>query len=276
MSIIGIVILIGTTLAILYEVLGTRKLREDPTRGINLKFLCKEGGQAIVLAGIAVSILTAISILGLMVISPLLFTNFIVAAFLGNSIIFGYLTKRKMQDASPEFSYTQFLKHILKKRPRTNEIGLGMVGALILVAVIYTTIGNYLTLTFSTATLRLLYLPLYTFIYAIIFFFYETFKHAMEPFMGTGQKRMVLSPIFMLLIIISSVLIQVLILVTILQQSLGLFLIGLNMLMLFITLAILATEFFYKTTSGWITQILVNAVLFATTTIASSPITLLF
>ena len=91
--------------------------------------------------------------------------------------------------------------------------------------------------------------------------------------MGAKFARTVLTPIYELIIIIMSVLIQVFILVTVLQQNLGLFLIGVNMLLIFIILAIIIAEYFYNITNRWIIQILVNAVLFATTTIASSPIT---
>ena len=165
---------------------------------------------------------------------------------------------------------------MLKQRTLSKDIGLGVSVGIILVTLIYATIGNYFTLTFSTASIRLLYLPLYIVLFAITFFFYEVYRHTMEAQMGSKIARTILSPVYELVIIIISVLIQVYILVTVLQQNLGLFLIGVNMLLIFVMLAILIAEYFYNITNSWTTQIIVNSILFATTTVVSSPITNLF
>ena len=88
----GGVILIGTIIAIVFNFFGTPISLENKLQEIDWRSILKQGSQAIVVAGVAGSLVTAIIVFGLMVISPLIFTNFIVAAFLGNSItlwIFG-------------------------------------------------------------------------------------------------------------------------------------------------------------------------------------------
>ncbi len=188
----GGVILIGTIIAIVFNFFGTPISLENKLQEIDWRSILKQGSQAIVVAGVAGSLVTAIIVIGLMVISPLIFTNFIVAAFLGNSITLGYLARRKLKSRNNEFSYTQIIRQMLKQRTLSKDIGLGVSVGIILVTLIYATIGNYFTLTFSTASIRLLYLPLYIVLFAITFFFYEVYRHTMEAQMGSKIARTIL------------------------------------------------------------------------------------
>lgn len=275
-SVIGGLILIVSALVIVYELLGTRKENHEISHEIDWKNFLKVGIQAIVLAGIVGSLITAIVTIALIQISPLFLTNSIAAVFLGNAIVIGYFAKKSLKDDKQESSYSKFVKQSLRKKSKSEDIGLGILVAIILLGLLYLTVGNHLTLTFSKSSLRLLFLALYIVIYSFVFLFYESFfKGIIRPIIPNGIKKTFLSPIFEFTIISSSVLLQFVLLGTVLQQNIALFLVGLNLIIGFLALTIILSDFFFKTTRGWVVQIIVNAVLFATVTVVSSPISYL-
>ncbi len=275
-SVIGGLILIVSAFVIVYDLFGTRKENYEISYDSDWKNLLKIGIQAIVLVGILGSLITAIVTIALIQISPLFLTNSIAAVFLGNAIVFGYFAKKSLKDNKQESSYLKFVKQSLRKKSKSEDIGLGILVAILLLGLLYLTVGNHLTLTFSTSSLRLLYLALYIVIYSFVFLFYESFfKGIIRPIIPNGIKKTFLSPILEFTVISSSVLLQFVILGMVLQQNIALFLVGLNLIIGFLALTIILSDFFFKTTRGWVVQIIVNAVLFATVSVVSSPISYL-
>ena len=275
-SVIGGLSIIAFAVVIVYDLFGIRGEKHENSYDSDWKNFLKVGIQAIVLAGIVGSLITAIVTIALIQISPLFLTNSIAAIFLGNAIVFAYFAKKALKGYKQELSYSKLIKQSLRKKSISEGIFLGIIVAIILLGLLYITVGNHLTLTFSTSSLRLLYLPLYIVIYGVVFLFYESFfKGILRPIIRNGFQMAFLSPILEFTVISLSVLLQFLLLGTILQQNIGLFLVGLNLIIGFLALTIILSDFFYKTTGGWIVQIIINAVLFATVSLVSSPISYL-
>ncbi|MFX1363209.1 MAG: hypothetical protein ACFE7A_07130, partial [Promethearchaeota archaeon] len=131
--------------------------------------------------------------------------------------------------------------------------------------------------TLSTSFLRMAYLPLYLTLYFLPFLFYESFfKAIIRPMVGNGSKRMIISVVYQLVVIVSSLLLLMILLLLILQQSAAFFLLGINLMVLLLSITIISGEFFYEKTGGWIAQIIVSALIFSTSAIVFSPIMYLF
>ena len=187
-------------LSVLSLVSGKLYLEKDKvkvTRKTHTKILLKTGFTVILLGGGVGSFITMGIVLVLQLITPLFFTNFITALFLGNSIIYGLFTRKKLKDNNPEFSYFRFLKESIKKSSLKINITLGVIGAAAFAVLFAFTLGSYTTNTFSTASIRLISLPMYTMLFVFVFMFYESFfKGYARPMMGEGIRRMGYSVFF--------------------------------------------------------------------------------
>lgn len=269
---IGGLSIIMSVVMIVYDLLGIRGEKHEYSNESDWKSLLKIATQAIILGGIVGSFITAMLTLLLIQISPFILTNSIAAVFIGNAIVFGYIATKSLKGYKQKLSYSKFIKQSFRKKSISERIFLGISVAIILLGLLYITVGNHLSLTFSTSSLRLHYLPLYIVIYGVVFLFYESFfKGIMRPKFQNGFQKVVLSPILELIVISFSVLLQFLLLGTILQQNIGLIFVGLNLIIGFLALTIILSDFFCKTAEGWVVQIIINAVLFATISVVSSP-----
>ncbi|MFX1352239.1 MAG: alpha/beta hydrolase [Promethearchaeota archaeon] len=281
-SLIGGTIVILSSLSIVYDRICKRKeakekqSAENP-RESNWKSLLKAGIQAVLVAGIGGSIIGLLISLLISPISPLFFTNFIASLFLGNSIALGIFAWRKLKGGRKEFSYFEFIKESLRTESTRVDVGLGITTAIVFIILLYITMGTNTTSTLSTSFLRMAYLPLYLTFYFLTFLFYESFfKAIIRPMVGNGSRRMIISVVYQLVVIVSSLLLLMILLLLILQQSAAFFLLGINLMVLLLSITIISGEFFYEKTGGWIAQIIVSALIFSTSAIVFSPIMYLF
>jgi len=282
-SIAGGIIVIISALALAHERLWPRRMKPEAPDKTDTKGLVILGVMAILLAGILGSVVAVMMTFVLVLATPLFMSNFLTGIFLGNSIILGILAMIKLRHSKKGFSYPKFLKGSVIRPSINIDLAFGIVGAIAFMALLATTFGGNTTSTFSTASIRLISLPLYALIFALIFMFYESFfKAVARPLMADGGKRMVHSVIFELIVLLATFFIQLIVITTLLSlampsMGIGSLILGLGVqivLLVLVPLAIgvLSAELFYEKTGGWLAQILVGALLFATLTIVFSPV----
>jgi dienelactone hydrolase len=282
-SIAGGVIMITSALALAHERVWRQKRKSEAPNKTDTKGLLLLGGVAILLAGFLGSVVAVIITFILVLVTPLFMSNFLTGIFLGNSIILGILAMIKLRHSNKGFSYLKFLKESIIRPSIKIDISFGVVGAIAFMTLLATTMGGNTTLTFSTASVRLISLPLYALIFAVIFMFYESFfKAVARPLMADGIKRMVHSVIFELVVLLAAFLIQLVVITTLLSlmmpsMGIGHLTLGLGVQMVLLvlvptTIGVVSAELFYEKTGGWLTQILIGALLFATLTVVFSPV----
>ena len=253
----------------------TRKL--EANWEMNRKALLTIGFTAILLAGIFGSLIAVVSSFALMWVTPLFFTNFIAGLFLGQSVIIGLLARTKLKHSNKEFSYFRFVKESIKKPPLKVDASLGIIGAAAFMVLFSLTLGSNTTSTYSTASTRLISLPLYTLVFVFVFVFYESFfKGVARPMIGGSLKRMVYSMFFEFIVLSLTFILELAVMVTILSLfmpfiRLDFFMLGLPLLLIPLLISILSAEVFYERMGGWITQIIMSALIFATLIIVFSP-----
>lgn len=273
----GGTIVIMSALSLAYGNILHEKPKIAISRKTNRKTLLKMGLTAILLAGLLGSPIAMIISFALGLATPLFFTNFITALFLGNSIIFGLLAKMKLKRHNKEFSYFTFVKKSIPRPPLRVDASLGTIAAIAFMVLFSLTLGGNTTSTFSTSSLRLTSLPLYTMLFFFVFLFYESFfKGFTRPMIGDGVKQMVYSVFFELGVLFLTFILEVVIITTILSLfmpflRLGFFLLGLNLLLIPLVISLVSAEIIYNRTGRWIAQIIISALIFATLTIVFSP-----
>ena len=275
-SLAGGTITIISTLSLVHMKMWREK-KSEASRETDLKALSKIGLTSVLLAGVFGSLVAIVITFALGLATPLFFTNFITALFLGNSIIFGLLARTKLKRRNKEFSYFKFIKESIKKPSIAIDASLGIIGAIAFMVLFSLTLGNNITSTFSTASMRIISLPLYTLFFAFVFVFYESFfKGFARPMMGDGIKRMAYSVFFEFALLFLTFVLELVVITTILSLfmpfiRLEFFVLGLNLVVIPLVISILSAEVFYERTGGWIAQIIVSALIFATLTIVFSP-----
>jgi alpha/beta superfamily hydrolase len=276
-SLTGGTILILAALSLMYGKFSQTKKKVKAMSKTNPKTLLTLGLTAIVLAGGVGSFITMGIVFILQLLTPLFFTNFITALFLGNAIIYGLLTRIKLRASNPTFSYARFVKDRIKTPSFKINTTLGVIGAIAFVVLLALTLGSYTTDTFSTASLRVISLPLYTLLFVFVFLFYESFfKGHARSMMGRGLKRMGYSIVFESVVLFLTFMLELVVITTVLSQvmpfiSFGFFVLGLNLLVIALLTSLVSAEILYEQTGGWVSQIIISAVIFATLTIVFSP-----
>jgi uncharacterized membrane protein HdeD (DUF308 family) len=125
--------------------------------------------------------------------------------------------------------------------------------------------------------MRLIALPLYTFVFSVVFIFYESFfKGWVRPMIGDGGARMIYSMSFQLVVLVSTFMLELVILTTILSLfmpyiQVEFFFLGLNLVLMSLGIATVSAEVFFERTGGWIAQIIISAFTFAALIIVFSP-----
>jgi pimeloyl-ACP methyl ester carboxylesterase len=286
-SIAGGVIIIISALALLYDALQPKKRKLETPAKTDIRRVLALGIAAILLAGTLGSILAVIITFVLALAIPLLVTNFLIGIYLANSIIIGILalilTKRRGKGSS----YSKLIKESIVTPSIKSDAIIGIAAAIAFIVLLATTLGGTITATVSSSSVRLLSLPVYALIFALIFLLYESFfKGVVRPLLADGVKRMVISVIFevlVLLVVFAIQLVAITALLSVAMPSLGIgaLILGLGVqtYLLFlvpITMAVVASELFYEKTGGWLPQIIVSALLFATLTVVLSPVIYLF
>jgi hypothetical protein len=210
-------------------------------------------------------------------------TNFLTGIFLGNAIILWILAILRLRRNSKGISYFRFVKESILKPPVKINFTFGIVGAIAFMSLLAITYGGNTTSTFSTASIRLIFLPLYILIFALIFVFYESFfKGGARPLMADGVKRMVFSVIFELVVLLVTFVIELVVITTLLSlimPSLGIgsLILGLGvqvvlLVLVPLTIGVVSAELFYEKTGGWLAQTIIAAIVFATLTVVFSPV----
>jgi pimeloyl-ACP methyl ester carboxylesterase len=282
-SIAGGIIMIVSAMALAYERLRPTKRKPEATEKADIKGLLILGTLSILLAGFIGSIVAVIITFMLTLVTPLFMTNFLTGIFLGNAIILGILAILRLRRNSKRISYFKFVKESILKPSVKINFTFGIIGAIAFMSLLAITYGGNTTSTFSTASIRLITLPLYILIFALIFVFYESFfKGVARPLMGDGIKRMVLSVIFELAVVLVTFVIGLVVITTLLSlimPSLGIgsLILGLGvqvvlLVLVPLTIGVVSAELFYEKTGGWLAQILIGALLFATLTVVFSPV----
>nr|MDO8133322.1 alpha/beta fold hydrolase [Candidatus Njordarchaeum guaymaensis] len=282
-SIAGGIIVIISALALAHERLWPRRMKPEAPDKTDTKGLVILGVMAILLAGILGSVVAVMMTFVLVLATPLFMSNFLTGIFLGNSIILGILAMIKLRHSKKGFSYLRFLKGSIIRPSIKIDLTFGIVGAIAFMALLATTFGGNTTSTFSTASIRLISLPLYALIFALIFMFYESFfKAVARPLMGDGGKRMVHSVIFELIVLLTAFFVQLIVITTLLSlmmpsMGIGSLILPLGVQIVLLVLiptaiGVVSAELFYEKTGGWLVQILVVALLFATLTVVFSPV----
>jgi dienelactone hydrolase len=286
-SIAGGIIMIISALALAHDGLWRKKRELESPERTDIKGLLILGVMTILLAGILGSVVAVIMTFALVMVTPLFMTNFLTGIFLGNSIILGLLAFMRLRHSAKGFRYFKFLKESIARPSIKIDIAFGIVGAIAFMLLLALTFGGNTTSTFSTASIRLISLPLYIFVFALIFMFYESFfKAVARPLMAGGVKRMVLSVLFELILLLVIFFIELVLITTLLSLAMpslgiGSLMLGLGVqivLLVFVPLGIgvVSAELFYEKTGGWLAQIIIGALLFATLTVVFSPVMHLF
>jgi alpha/beta superfamily hydrolase len=276
-SLVGGTTVILAALSLVYGRLSQESEKVNVSGEVHLKTLLKTGITAIFLGGGVGSFITLGVVYVLQLITPLFFTNFITALFLGNSIVYGFLTRKNLRDHNPQFSYSSFIKDAMQKSSFKMNTTLGILGAVAFLVLFAFTLGSYTTATLSTASLRVLSLPLYTTLFVFVFVFYESFfKGYARSMLGSGVRRMGSSVLFESIVLFLTFMLELVVITTLLSQvmpfiSFGFFVLGLNLLLIALLVSLVSAEVFYEQTGGWLAQILISALIFATLTIVFSP-----
>jgi dienelactone hydrolase len=277
MSLTGGTILILVALSLVCSKLSLNKGKVNGTRETKTKTLLTIGLTAVVLGGGIGAFITMGIVFVLQLITPLFFTNFITALFLGNAIIYGLLTRTKFKANNPAFSYSTFIKEAMKRSSFKVNAAVGIIGAAAFVVLLAITLGSYTTNTVSTASLRVISLPLYTLLFVFVFIFYESFfKGYARPMMGRGVRRMGSSVLFESVVLFLTFMLELVVITTVLSQvmpiiSFGYFVLGLNLLLIALLTSLVSAEILYEQTGGWLSQTIISAVIFATLIIVFSP-----
>jgi alpha/beta superfamily hydrolase len=276
-SLIGGTVSIISALSLAHGKIWQEKRKLAASRQTYRKALLKVGFLAILLAGGFGSLVAIVVTFVLGLATPLFFTNFITALFLGNSIVFGLFARTKLGSSDKGFSYFKLIKESIRKPSLKVDASLGIIGALAFMTLLSVTLGGSTTSTFSTASMRIISLPLYTLLFAFVFVFYESFfKGFARPMMGDGVKRIVYSVLFELAVLFFTYLLELVAITTILSLfmpfiSLGFFVLGINLVLIPLVISIVSAEVFYERAGGWISQIIMSSLIFATLSIVFSP-----
>lgn len=212
-----------------------------------------------------------------MLVTPFFVANIITALFLGNAIILGGLAWTRLRQGQTGFSYMRFVKESIKRSSIKVDVCFGLIGAAALTGLLSLTIGSNTTATFSIASMRLIALPLYTFVFSVVFIFYESFfKGWVRPMIGDGGARMIYSMSFQLVVLVSTFMLELVILTTILSLfmpyiQVEFFFLGLNLVLMSLGIATVSAEVFFERTGGWIAQIIISGFTFAALIIVFSP-----
>jgi esterase/lipase len=218
-SLTGGTILILAALSLVYGTLSREKQKVKVIGEPDRKTLVKTGLTAIILGGGIGSFITLGVVYVLQLITPLFFTNFITALFLGNSIVYGLLTRKKLRESNPAFSYVRFVKDAITTPSFTIHTALGVIGAIAFVVLLAVTLGSYTADTFSTASLRVISLPLYIMLFVFVFVFYESFfKGYARSMMGGDLRHMGYSILFEIVVLFSTFMVELVVITTILSQ----------------------------------------------------------
>jgi hypothetical protein len=276
-SLAGGALMILAALSLAYRTSPQRRRRSTTEGHTDRRALVKIGIAAIVLAGF-VSPFPAIGLsLALGYVTPLFFTNFITALFLSNAIMFALLARTALKRRNEERSYVEFIKESIRTPSVKVNAGLGAIGAAAFIALLASTLGQSTTSTLSMASTRLLALPLYVTLFAIVFVLYESFfKGVVRSRFGGGRSRVVYAFFFELAVLFATFVLELMVLTVVLSfvmpyMQLGLFVLGLNFLLVALVISLASAEVFFERTGGWVTQILISAVTFATLTVVFSP-----
>jgi dienelactone hydrolase len=276
-SLAGGTLLTLAALSLVHGKLWPKKRTSVIRVGVDRRALLKTGFIATLLAGILGSLLALVISFALMLVTPFFIANLMTALFLGNSIILGGLTWTRLRKDHKDFSYLRFVKESIIQPSVKVDACLGLIGAAALTGLLSLTVGSTTTATFSTASMRLITLPLYTFVFSVVFTFYESFfKGWVRPMIGDGGVRRLYAMFFQLIVLISTFMLELIIITTILSLFLpyvqvDFFFLGLNHVLMSLGIATVTAEVLYERTGGWIAQIIISAFTFATMTIVFSP-----
>jgi len=276
-SLTGGTITILSALALTHKKTWQQERKLVAKRRSDRKALFRVGLIGLLMAGIFGSFIGIGISLSLLALTPLFFTNFMTALFLGNSIALGFLARAELKRSDKDFSYLKFVKESIMKPSLALDASRGIIGAIAFLVLFSQTLGENTTSTFSTASTRLVSLPLYTVLFMLVFMFYESFfKGLTRPMMGNSSRRIVHSVLFELVVILSSFLLELAVVAAILSSympfiSLDFFVLGLNLVIVSLVTSIASAEVFYEMTGGWIAQIIIGALIFATLATVSSP-----
>ena len=276
-SLAGGTLLTLAVLSLVHGKLWPKKRAIDVRVGVNRKALMKTGFTATLLAGSLGSLLALVIAFALMLVTPFFVANIITALFLGNAIILGGFAWTRLRQGQTGFSYMRFVKESIKRSSIKVDVCFGLIGAAALTGLLSLTIGSNTTATFSIASMRLIALPLYTFVFSVVFIFYESFfKGWVRSMIGDGGARMIYSMSFQLVVLVSTFMLELVILTTILSLfmpyiQVEFFFLGLNLVLMSLGIATVSAEVFFERTGGWIAQIIISAFTFAALIIVFSP-----
>jgi hypothetical protein len=276
-SLAGGTLLTLAVLSLVHEKLWPKKRGSDVLVGVNGKALLKTGFTATLLAGVFGSLLALGISFALILVTPFFIANLMTALFLGNAIILGGLARTRLRQSQTEFTYLRFVKESIKRPSVKVDICLGLIGAVAFTGFLSFTVGSTTTATFSTASVRLIALPLYTIVFSVVFTFYESFfKGWVRPMIGDGGARRLYAIFFQLIVLVSAFMLELVMFTTILSLfipyiQVDFFFLGLNLVLMSLGIATLSAEVFYERTGGWIAQIIISAFTFAALTIVFSP-----
>jgi len=276
-SLAGGTLLTLAVLSLVHGKLWPKKKALDVRGEGDRKALLKTGFTATLLASVFGSLLALGIVFALMLVTPFLVANLMTALFLGNAIILGGLARTRLRQSQTGFSYLRFVKESIKRPSVKVDICLGLIGAAAFTGLLSLTVGSTTTATFSTASMRLIALPLYTFVFSVVFTFYESFfKGWVRPMIGDGGARRIYAMFFQLIVLVSTFKLELIILTTILSLfipniQVDFFFLGLNLVLMSLGIATVSAEVFYERTGGWIAQIIISAFTFAALTIVFSP-----
>jgi hypothetical protein len=119
-------------------------------------------------------------------------------------------------------------------------------------------------------------LALYTFVFGVVFTFYESFfKGWIRPRIGAGGGRRLYSMLFQLIVLLFTFILEAALLTTTLSLftpyiQAAFFRLGLPLVIMSLGIATLSAEVLYERTGGWIPQISISAVTVATMTLVFS------
>jgi dienelactone hydrolase len=286
-SIAGGIVMIVSALALAYDRLWRERGRSESPKKTDVKGLLVLGVLAILLGGILGSVVAVIMTFALVLVTPLFVTNFLTGIFLGNALVLGLVAFMKLRHSAKGFRYFKFLKESIIGPSAKIDLVFGVAGAIAFMVLLGITFGGNTTSTFSTASIRLISLPLYILVFALIFMFYESFfKAVVRPLIADGVKRMALSVIFELIVLLVTFIIELILITTLLSLAMpslgiGSLILGLGAQMVLLVsvpliMGLVSAELFYEKSGGWLAQIIIGALVFATLTVVFSPVMHLF
>ena len=265
------VILLLSTLPILVRSWG---IETKIVGGVNdYRFLIFGGILIIAIGSLIAGVLSVLFAYLFLLLTKLVIADIMLALLLSTSlaqyIIFIYIQRRYKEK---KVSLKGLLKKVFSREDYHVMLDLAIIYSFALIAILYITIGNNITLTFTTSITHLIYLPTAMVILFFASLLDEIVLHVYVKPRFESKLKMVSAATTYFIVVKASILAGTLAVFSIITHSSFFFLlIGYWLLLPIITITALNSEVTRESTGNILTQVLVNTIILSTFIVTYTP-----